>query len=64
VITVITVKLISYFFSLLDNWGSIPSRGREFFSLPLHPDQPPGAHLASYPMGTGSLIPRDEVARA
>jgi hypothetical protein len=33
----------------LDSWGSIPGRGKRFFSSPQHP--------ASYPMGTrGSLL--------
>jgi hypothetical protein len=36
----------------LDNRGSIPDRGRGFFSSPCVPTGS-GAHPASYPMGTG-----------
>jgi len=36
----------------MDNWGLIPGRGRNFFSIH-HPIQISfGAHPASYPMGT------------
>jgi hypothetical protein len=40
----------------LDNRGSIPDRGRRFFSSP-YVQTGSGAHPASYPMGTGGPFP-------
>jgi len=39
----------------LENWGAIPSRGREFFCHCFCNGS--GAHPASYPVGTGALSP-------
>jgi hypothetical protein len=41
----------------LDDRGSIPGRGRGFFSSSLCVQTSSGAHPASYPMGTGGPFP-------
>jgi hypothetical protein len=43
----------------LDDRGSIPDRGREFFFSPCV-QTGSGAYPASYPMGTGGPIPGDK----
>jgi hypothetical protein len=42
----------------LDDRGSIPDRGRGFFSSSLCVETGSGAHPASYPIGTGGPFPR------
>jgi hypothetical protein len=40
----------------LESWGSIPGKGRRFFSSPLCPHHL-GAHPDSYPVGTRDFSP-------
>jgi hypothetical protein len=46
----------------LDGQGSILCKGKRYFSSPQQPDQLWG-HLPSYPMGTGSSLPKGKAAR-
>jgi hypothetical protein len=41
----------------LDDWGSIPDKGRGFFSSSPCVQTGSEAHLASSPMGTGGPFP-------
>jgi len=43
----------------LDDWGSIPKRGRDFLSSQSYP-----VHPASYPLGTRGFFPGSKVAGA
>jgi len=45
----------------MDDGGSIPVRGREFFSSP---PLPGGLQTAANPMGTGGYFPGDKAAGA
>jgi hypothetical protein len=46
----------------MDDRDSIPGKGRDFSSLRHRVQTCSGAHSAPYPVGTGSLFPRNKAA--